>query len=121
MLTLAPQLTDSKTLMYAATCGYEKFGNDGCVQPVPCVGGVTWTCATVYRALSCPLLTEVTVVSCVARTHENNLRHVVRHAMDDLRAMRLWNRRPTARKPRARVPVYLSTQRALGSATVSMQ
>jgi hypothetical protein len=51
ILTLMPQLTESKTLMYAATCGYEKSGNDGCVQPVSCVGGVTWICATVYRAL----------------------------------------------------------------------
>jgi hypothetical protein len=51
MLTLTPQLTVSKMLMYAATCGYEKFGNDGCVRPVSCLGGVTWICATMYRAL----------------------------------------------------------------------
>jgi hypothetical protein len=31
MLTPAPQLTESKVLMYAARCGYEIFGNDGCV------------------------------------------------------------------------------------------
>jgi len=51
MLTLAPQLTESKMLMYAAACGYEEFGNDGCVRPVLYLGGVTWICATMYRAL----------------------------------------------------------------------
>lgn len=51
MLTLAPKLTESKMLMHAAACGYEKFGNDGCVRPVSYLGGVTWTCATMHRAL----------------------------------------------------------------------
>lgn len=50
ILTLAPQLTTFRTLMYDATCGYEEFGNDGRVRPVSYLGGVTWICATVYRA-----------------------------------------------------------------------
>lgn len=45
---------------------------------------------------SCSLLTYVAVVSCVARADENSLRHVERHAMGDLKAMRIWNRRSTA-------------------------
>lgn len=51
MLTLAPKLTESKMLIYAATYGFEKFGNDGCVRPVSYLGGVTWISATMYRAL----------------------------------------------------------------------
>lgn len=36
------------------------------------------------------------MVSRVARADDDSLRHVERHAMDDLQAMRLWNWRPTA-------------------------
>lgn len=46
--------------------------------------------------LSCSLPADLAVVSRVARADENSLRHVERHAIDDLQAMRLWNRRPTA-------------------------
>lgn len=42
-----------------------------------------WCDLDLCDRVSCYLLTEVAVVSCVAQAHENALRQVERHAMGD--------------------------------------